>query len=101
MRRLEHVRGIVGGTWHVATRKRSLLFPIPDKYQCDNRALYAAYSPRFGAISIRRVLRSMTKRTKYRTRPNRVIASTLKKSVAAILGNDVSSPALSLQERFP
>jgi len=30
-----------------------------------------------------------------------VITSTLKKSVAAILGNDVSSPALRLQERLP
>jgi len=47
------------------------------------------------------VLMSITKRTKYRTKPDRVITSTLKKSVAAILGNDVSSPALSPQKRLP
>ena len=41
------------------------------------------------------------KRTKYRTKPVRVSTSTLKKSVAAILGNDVSSPTLGLQESLP
>ncbi len=43
----------------------------------------------------------MTKRTKYRIKPDRVITSTLNKSVAAILGNDVSSPAVSLQKGLP
>ena len=43
----------------------------------------------------------MTNKTRYRIKPDRVITSTLKKSVAAILGDFVSSPALGLQEGLP
>jgi hypothetical protein len=56
---------------------------------------------RIPAISTLRVLRSMTRRTKYRIKPERVMTSPLKKSVAEILGNDVSSPTLSLQKGLP
>ncbi len=52
------------------------------------RAIWLIHSPfgagRIPAISTLRVLRSVTKRTKHRTKPVRVSSSTLKKSVAAI-----------------
>lgn len=34
-------------------------------------------------------------------KPNRVITSTLKKAIAAILGNDASSPTLRSKKRLP
>jgi len=80
-------------------------FRNPSSQSVRVRAICLIHSPlsrgRIPAISTLPVLRSITKSTKYRTKPVRVSTSTLKKSVAAILGNGVSSHRLSLLERLP